>query len=113
MTEKLTVIWTSGDKEVALHMAFMYARNAKLKGWWKEVDLVIWGPSDKLAAEDPEIQEELKLMQHVGVNLKACITCAMRYGVVEKLQELGVDVIAMGPPLTEELKKEGSAVLTI
>jgi len=32
---------------------------------------------------------------------------------VEKLQELGVDVIAMGPPLTEELKKEGSAVLTI
>ncbi|MBL7110930.1 MAG: hypothetical protein ISS19_03195 [Bacteroidales bacterium] len=29
MNEKLVVLWTSGDREVALKMAFMYTFNAK------------------------------------------------------------------------------------
>ena len=28
-SEKLVIIWTSGDREVALKMAFMYTYNAK------------------------------------------------------------------------------------
>ncbi len=36
MTEKddgLVVVWTSGDREVALEIVFMYTLNSKLKGW--------------------------------------------------------------------------------
>ena len=31
---KLSVLCTSGDRDVALKMVFMYANNAKINGWW-------------------------------------------------------------------------------
>lgn len=34
-SDKLVILWTSGDREVALKMVFMYGLNAKVKGWWK------------------------------------------------------------------------------
>ena len=44
--DELIVLWTSGDREVALKMAFMYTLNSKRFDWgWKEVTLVVWGPS--------------------------------------------------------------------
>ncbi len=46
------IIWTSGDRDVAIKMVFMYAKNAKLKGWWNDVTMVIWGPSAKLLSQD-------------------------------------------------------------
>jgi len=55
--DKLIVLWTSGDKEVALNIIFMYTLNAKKRNWWKEVCLIIWGPSSKLLSEDLELQE--------------------------------------------------------
>ena len=30
---ELVVLWTSGDRDVALKMVFMYTLNSKLKGW--------------------------------------------------------------------------------
>jgi hypothetical protein len=54
--DQCVIVWTSGDREVALKMVFMYARNAKLKGWWKDVTLVVWGPSAKLLSQDEELQ---------------------------------------------------------
>ncbi|TCO70689.1 hypothetical protein, partial [Marinisporobacter balticus] len=54
--DKLVVLWTSGDREVAFKMVFMYTLNAKLKGWWKDVTLIVWGPSSKLLSEDAEVQ---------------------------------------------------------
>ncbi len=110
--EKVTIIWTTADKEAALNMAFMYAKNAKVRGWWDEIDFVIWGPSDRLACEDADIQTEIATLLHVGVQVKACIACAERYGAVEKLRALGVEVLPMGLPLTETLKA-GGRVLTI
>ena len=95
-----------------MNMAFMYARNSKVRGWWDEVDLVIWGPSAEVAVNDKMIQEELKIMQHVGVNIKACIACANRYGVTEKLRDLNIEVISMGPVLTDELQN-GIKVISV
>ena len=39
-----------------------------------------------------------------GVEVLACRACADRYGVSEKLEELGIKVIYMGEPLTQYLK---------
>ena len=36
-TNELIVLWTSGDREVALKMVFMYTFNSKTKGWWEDV----------------------------------------------------------------------------
>ena len=101
---KLLVIWTSGDRDVALKMVFMYTYNAKVKGWWDEVQLLVWGPSAKLLSVDTELQEYIRKMKDAGVILTACKACADSYGVSESLEKMGIDVKYMGVPLTEMLK---------
>ncbi len=109
--DKLVIVWTSDDPYVAERVAFMYAHNAKINGWFKDVTLIIWGPSAKLAAENLKIQEELKAMQKDGVVIEACIACANAYGITDELKALGFDVKGMGKPLTDYLKS-GAKVLT-
>jgi hypothetical protein len=110
-TDRLAVLWTSGDPEVAHKVSFMYTHNAKAAGWFQEVTLIVWGPSARLLASDPEIQEAVRAMQGDGVTVQACIVCARMYGVVDILSELGIDVLPMGQPLTDMLKN-GWTVLT-
>ena len=107
---KLAVVWTSGDKDVAMKMVFMYTYNAKKQGWWDDVQLVVWGPSSKLLSGDAELQDYVKKMLGSGVDVKACIVCAKMYGVTDKLRELGVDVKGMGKPLTDMLKGDWKVV---
>ena len=109
--DSLVVLWTSGDRDVAEKMVFMYTLNSKLRGWWKEVTLIIWGPSSKLITEDIGLQEYLEKLKEAGVILEACITCADMYRVSKKLVGMGVDVKPMGQPLTQYLK-DGHAVIT-
>lgn len=109
-TSKLGVVWTSGDREVALKMVYMYTFSAKRAGWFDEVRFVIWGPSSKLLSEDEELQEYLGRMADVGVELVACKACADMYGVSEALGELGVDVKYMGVPLSDMLKGDWEVV---
>ena len=109
--DSLVVLWTSGDRDVAEKMVFMYTLNSKLRGWWKEVTLIIWGPSSKLITEDIGLQEYLEKLKEAGVILEACITCADMYRVSKKLVGMGVDVKPMGQPLTQYLK-DGHTVIT-
>ena len=101
---KLLIIWTSGDRDVALKMVYMYAYNAKKNGWWDEVRFVVWGPSSLLLSVDKELQDYIKKMKDEGVILEACKACADMYGVSDKLTALGIDVKYMGKPLTDMLK---------
>ena len=55
--DNLIVVWSSGDRDVAEKMVFMYTLNSKLRKWWKDVTLIIWGPSAKLISEDVELQD--------------------------------------------------------
>jgi len=100
----LCVVWTSGDPGVAKNVCFMYTHNAKRRGWFNEVHLVVWGPSAKLLAENKELQDEVKAMQKTGVVVEACVTCAKNYGVVDALKGLAIDVKPMGEPLSQRLK---------
>jgi hypothetical protein len=103
---KLLVVWTSGDREVALKMVYMYTYNAKKNGWWDEIRFLVWGPSSKLLSEDTELQEYIKKMKEEGVELMACKACADAYGVSDKLESFGVNVHYTGKPLTEMLKSD-------
>ena len=110
MNEKLVVVWTSGDKDVAKNMVFMYTLNAKKRGWFEDVTFIVWGPSSKLLSEDAELQETLREMRDEGVSLEACLRCAENYGVVEDLKILGIDVKLMGQPLSEYLKEDRKVI---
>lgn len=108
---KLVVLWTSGDRDVALKMVFMYTLNAKLNGWWSDICLIVWGPSAQLLAVDTELQEYIGRIKKAGVELVACKACADSYGVSGSLEKFGIEVKYMGQPLTQFLK-EGCKVLT-
>ena len=109
--DKLVVLWTSGDRDVALKMVFMYTGNAPRAGWWEDITLIVWGPSSKLLAGDEELQEQVKAMKEAGIHLEACRACADMYGVATDLEALGIDVKYMGSVLTGYIK-EGRHVLT-
>ncbi|MHC1745662.1 MAG: DsrE family protein [Negativicutes bacterium] len=107
---ELYVLWTSGDREVALKMVFMYTFNSKSKGWWDEVCLIVWGPSSKLLAEDQELQEYVRRMREAGVEIVACKACTDSYGISDDLEKLGVEVKYMGQPLTQILKQNSKVI---
>jgi hypothetical protein len=111
-TGKLMVVWTSGDPDVADKVCLMYTHAAKAYGWFADVTLVIWGPSQRLLAGDPTIQAKVKAMQEDGVVVEACIACARKLELVEELEALDIDVKGMGVPLTEALKDPETEVLT-
>ncbi len=110
-TEKLAVLWVSGDRDVAEKSCLMYTHAAKRNGWFDEVVLIVWGSSSKLLAEDEALQKKVKEMIADGVILEACIACSNGFGVTEELKALGIDVKGMGVPLTNYLKS-GYHVLT-
>lgn len=109
--DKLVVVWTSDDPYVAERVALMYTHAAKTNNWFKEVTLIVWGPSARLISENTRLQEKIKTMQKDGVVVEACIACSNAYGVTEDLKKLGYDVKGMGKPLTDYLKS-GAKVLT-
>ncbi len=101
---KLAVVWNSGDPEVAHRVCLMYTHAAKSNQWFDEVRLIVWGPSARLLAADKDLQAKVKTMMDDGVIVQACIVCADSYGVADALRELGIEVKAMGRPLTDMLK---------
>jgi hypothetical protein len=101
---KLLVLWTSGDREVAIKTAFMYTYYSKKGNLWNEVCLVVWGPSAKLLSEDKELQDYVKKMRDAGVIIQACKACSDMYGVSDSLTKMGIDVKYMGKPVTDMLK---------
>jgi len=110
--EKLVILWTSGDRDVALKMVFMYTYNAMKNRWWDDITLVVWGPSAKLLSEDEELQGYMEKIIESGVQVRACKGCADQYGVSDQLEELGITVVYIGKELTDYIK-EGREMLTI
>jgi hypothetical protein len=101
---KLLIIWSSGEREVAIETVLMYALNSKTHGWWEGVELCIWGPSAKLAVYDTEINVKLTHMMISGVKVTACKACADHLGLTGRLEEMGVEVKYMGIELTKALR---------
>lgn len=104
MKDKLNVLWTSGDPVTAEKMVMMYTTNSMLHGWWKQVDVLIWGGASKLLSENELIQEKLKMAQHTGVNFIACKGCTDQLGISDQFLEMGIDVKYTGVLLTDYIK---------
>lgn len=110
--DELVVIWTSGDRDVALKMVFMYVLNAAEKKWWRRVNLIVWGPSAHLLATDIILRSKIVELKTAGAHLLACQACAEMYDVVLTLSSLGIEVKFMGETLTGYLKDPRCRVIT-
>ena len=114
MTEpnKLYILWTNDNFITSEKMVFMYGINAKKQNWWNDVTIIIWGATAKLVSENATIQNFIKEAQLAGVHISACRACADQLGVTEVLEDLGIEVIYWGQPLTKILK-DNEKLITI
>jgi hypothetical protein len=114
MTEqnKLNILWTNGDAITGKLMVFMYALHAKEEKWWDDVEIILWGATVKLVAEDEELQSLIKKGLDMGVQISACRACSRELGLEKEIEALGVNVDYMGMPLTNILKNN-EKLLTI
>lgn len=110
--EKLYILWTNADLITSEKMVMMYGINSILKGWWKEVTIIIWGATAKLAGENLMIQEQIKIAIETGVKVSACKACADQLGTTDALIALGIEVKYWGEDLTHILKDD-ETLLTI
>lgn len=110
---KLLIVWTNGDREVAMKLPLLYGSVILERGYWEEAHLMIWGPSIKLAASDPEVRARLEQMKQSGVTMSACVVCTDDYDATADLEALGVETTHTGEMLTACLKDDAWAVMTI
>ena len=108
----LLVLWTTDNRETALDMVFMYTYNAKSKGWWKNVSLLIWGASSRLLATDTEIQSEVRKIADAGIRVFICKRCLEKLDVLKEVEALGHEVFYVGEEFSR-LLKEGWTVLSL
>ncbi|MFA9423942.1 MAG: DsrE family protein [Sedimentibacter sp.] len=108
--KKLTILWTNADPLTAEMMVFMYAEASLKYKWWDSVEIIVWGATAKLVAENKHIQEKLLDVKAKGVEVGFCIACATKLGVADEIDALGFELKSMGPPLTEILKTDGKLI---
>jgi hypothetical protein len=110
--DALTILWTTGDTVTSEKMVLMYALNAKRKGWWSDVTVIIWGGAAQLVGEHAQIRGGVRDLLQAGVHVSACKACADQLGVTPTLEAAGVEVKYWGEGLTELLKQDAK-LLTV
>jgi len=111
LANKVFALISSADREVALEVGLIYPLNAAKKEWLDEVKVIFFGPSEKLAAYDGEVQAKIKEMLDIGVEVLACKWCSDRMDITSLLEAQGIKVEYVGSVITE-LIKDGWAQLT-
>lgn len=112
MQQEAKILWTTDNKETAMNMVCLYAHNAKLKGWMKEVTILVWGASQELINKDREIQQKIKQMIEDGVKVVACLKCAENLEIVDGLTSCNIDVFYTGEFLSQWIQS-GETIITV
>ena len=113
MVDKLTILWTTDNEETALDMLLMYTLKSNTNKWWKECNLITWGPSNKLLCTSTEVQDMVQAIMKEGVKVMACQRCAEKYGLTDQLKGMGIEIKLMGEPFTDYLKDESYRVISL
>ena len=71
MATKVFVVLSSADREVALEVGLVYPLNAAKNKWMDEVKVIFFGPSEKVAAYDLEVQQRIRELHEAGVDVMA------------------------------------------
>lgn len=108
--DKLLIVWSSGEIEVAKKLVLLYGSVILPRGYWDEAHLMVWGPSAKLLAENSELQAMVAKVIESGVKASVCVVCSDDYGVTEQLRSMGVEPTHTGEFLTQALKNDWKVV---
>jgi hypothetical protein len=111
MKNEVMIVWSTDNRETAENMVLLYALNAKTKGWFDEVTLLIWGASQKLLVQDEYFQTKVKEISDAGVRVVACKKCSENLGIESSLKACSVELFYTGV-LLSDWAKSGKPLLT-
>lgn len=111
--DNLLIVISTSEKESILKFPLLYGSVALPREYWKRVHIMFWGASIKTLSQDRDLQEKVLEVAQSGVEFSSCIVCCQEYGVVAELENLNIDVEHTGVLLTEALKSDSWATLTI
>jgi hypothetical protein len=111
VANKVFVIITDNDREQALEVGLIYPMNCAKNKWLEDVKVIFFGPSEKLAAFDIQVQEKIKEIKGYSIEVLACKWCSDRMGITSQLEAQGITVVYVGP-IISQLIKDGWAQLT-
>ena len=110
MTHGLLVIISSGEEATDKALTgMMYAINAKKHKWLDDVNLMFFGPSEKMIAKaEPgsELSIFLKQAVELGLTPMACKAVSDGDGITTKLEGLGFNVEYVGLIVSSFIKKD-------
>jgi Uncharacterized protein conserved in archaea len=104
--EKLTILWTSGEKDVATKVVLKYVESLVEHKFWKEIEVMVWGPSVKLVCDDDTVKTKVTKLISSGIVFSACVVCADDYGVTNILTQMGIKLEMMGEKLTHLIQEQ-------
>ena len=108
---KIVVVWALKSPEVVREMVLAHTRDFKLRGFWDQVRLVMWGPSVTLFAKDEALQAELEELKNSGVEVQICKRSADGYDVTDKIASLKSDLVYMEDPFIEYQKEDWATMI--
>jgi len=111
--ENLLIVISTSDVDTILKFPLLYAGVSLPREYWKRVHVMFWGSSIIPAVANEEIKAQIQLMQNDGVEFSSCIVCAEEYDVVEDLENMGIECNHTGVLLTEALKDDNWAMMTV
>lgn len=109
----INILWTTDNPDTSMLMIQEYAQKAKSFDWWEHVRVILWGGSVRLIKNNKYIQVGVMQMVNLGIEVVASKNCAESVDAVLLLEKLEVDVKYMGKELTDIIKDEQQALITI
>ncbi len=106
------VLWKSDNLLDIYELITPYIIASKKNSWWDEVEVILWGASQKVVVSDEEVKRRILLMQRQNIPIYACKKCAEDLGIEKELIELSINVLYTGELLTEFLQSDAK-VLTL
>ena len=102
-TSKLLVVLSTGEREKAL-TGLMYAKNAIEQGWIEDIQVIFFGPIEKLMLEDEEIKDYAEAIAE-QTECVACKYLSDRDEISEDIKQLGMEVDYVGSIISDYIKE--------
>lgn len=100
---KLLIVLSTGEREKAL-TGLMYAKNAIEQNWIEDIEVIFFGPIEKLILEDEEIMGYAEAI----ADQTECVACKYlsdRDDISEDIEDLGMDVDYVGSIISDYIKE--------
>lgn len=113
MKENCLIIISTDNIESIKKFPLLYSSVALDREYFKRLHVMFWGASILVLKENSEIQKLVMDIAKSGVEFSSCVVCSDEYEATDTLESIGVTCNHTGELMTEALRSDEWATLTI